>query len=512
MDFKNSIYYRVGNASGLSGKDRIIYRFFEMFPGIMAWITIIGIFVLSFYKPFYSAIFIIVFDVYWLLKTVYLSIYLRQNWKKTKHNISADWKEKLSNLKYGRIYHMVLLPFYNESYEIVEKSLTSLLSCEYDNKKIIVVLSGEERNKKHCLDTINKVKSEFDGRFGHLLCVIHPSGIPGDVPGKGSNISYSAEEARKEILDKNNISYEDVIVSAFDIDTVPYPQYFECVTWNFLTAEDPMHASFQPIPIFNNNIWEAPSLSRVVAFSATFWQMIQQERPDILSTFSSHSVCFKTLYDVGYWQRNIVSEDSRIFWSSLLAYDGNYRVIPISYPVSMDANLSDSFWKTAKNIYKQQRRWAWGVENGPFLFFGFLKNKKISIYTKIKFVFTLLEGYWSLSTNPIILFFLGWLPVLLGGREFNYSILSYNLPMLTRTMMTLSMLGLFLCAAIAASFIPRAPEGYSGWRKTMMFVQWIITPITIIIFGALPAIDAQTRLMLGKYMGFWVTPKYRKKI
>ncbi|MDD4803826.1 MAG: glycosyltransferase family 2 protein [Candidatus Pacebacteria bacterium] len=511
MEFKESIYYRVGKASDLTGKDYFIYRILEIIPGFLAWFTILSIFLFSFLMPFYCAVFIIVFDVYWILKTLYLSIYLRQNWKRSKHNLSLDWKEKLSNLKYDRIHHVILLPFYNESWEIVEKSLKSIINCEYKKDKLIVVLAAEEREKAHSLEIFEKAKKEFSNVFEYLFFTLHPSDVVGEIKGKGSNIAYCIEEVRKEILDKNKINYEDVLVSAFDIDTVVYPQYFECLTWNFLTAEDPLKSSFQPIPVFTNNIWESPALSRVVSFSATFWQMIQQERPEILATFSSHSVCFKTLYDVGYWQKNIVSEDSRIFWNSLLAYDGNYKVVPLSYPVSMDANLAQTFWQTVKNVYKQQRRWAWGVENGPYVLFGFLKNKKISKLKKLKFTFVMYEGFWSLSTNPLIIFFLGWLPIIFGGRDFNSTILSYNLPMVTKTLMTLSMLGLFLCAIISSSFIPLAPSWVKRSHKIAMIVQWILIPLTIIIFGAIPGLDAQTRLMFGKYMGFWVTPKYRKK-
>ncbi|MBI2627510.1 glycosyltransferase family 2 protein [Candidatus Nomurabacteria bacterium] len=510
MNFKNSIYYQVGRASDLADADRFIYRILEIIPGFLAWFTIIGVFLLSFYAPFYSAIFIIVFDIYWILKTIYLSIFLRQNWKKTKYNLSINWKQKLSNLKYNRVYHLILLPFYNESYEIIQKSITSLVLSEYDKKKFIVIIAGEERNRAHYENTKQKIEKEFPNIFGNILFTMHPSNVPGEMPGKGSNISYAIDMARVKILDTLKIKYEDVLVSAFDIDTVIYPQYFECLTWYFLTTEDPLKSSFQPIPVFNNNIWESPAFSRVVAFSATFWQMIQQERPKRLTTFSSHSVCFKTLYDAGYWQKNVVSEDSRIFWNLLLAHDGDHKVVPLCYPISMDANLAHNFWHTTKNVYKQQRRWAWGVENGPYVWFGFLKNRNISIIKKIRFTFILLEGYWSLSTNPLILFFLGWLPVILGGRVFNSTILSYNLPLFTKVLMTISMSGLFLCVLISMSFLPKPPQGYGRLNKLSMIVQWIMIPVTIILFGALPGLDAQTRLLLGKYMGFWVTPKYRK--
>jgi len=263
------------------------------------------------------------------------------------------------------------------------------------------------------------------------------------------------------------------------------------------------------VPLYNNNVWQAPALSRVMATTSTFWQMIQQERPEKLATFSSHSVSFKTLYDIGYWQKNMVSEDSRIFWNLFLAHDGDYKVLPIAYPVSMDANLAPTFWETTKNIYKQHRRWAWGAENIPYILMGFLKNKKISLWTKIRMSVVQLEGFWSLATNPILIFLLGWLPLVVGGSDFTNRVLSYNLPIITRNLMTFSMLGLVLSAIIGLSLLPPAPKNIRKRDRVFMVLQWILVPITITIFGAIPGFDAQTRLMLGKYMGFWVTPKHR---
>ncbi|HDO23702.1 MAG TPA: glycosyltransferase family 2 protein, partial [bacterium] len=451
-------YLKIGKAGDLEGKDKVIYRILEMIPGLLSWGTLGGVFLLSWLVPVWAAFFIIVFDLYWLVKTVYLSVHLRANWKRMRHYLKIDWGERLKNLKYDNILQMVILPFYKEDFEIVDTGVKSLLNAEWDKNKMIIVLAYEERAGGEAEKTAKKVLEKYDGRFARFLIVKHPEGLTGEIQGKGSNISYAAEEARKQILDADGIKYEDVLVSAFDIDTRAYPQYFLCLTWHFLTCEKPYRSSFQPIPVYNNNIWDAPALSRVVATSGTFWQMIQQERPERLATFSSHSMSFKALFEVGYWQRNIVSEDSRIFWNLFLYFNGDYHVVPISYPVSMDANLAPSFWGTAKNIYKQQRRWGWGVENAPYLLFGFLKNKKISIKKKVRLAFAQIEGFWSLSTNPLIIFLLGWLPLLLGGQEFNTTLLSYNLPRVTRDLMTLAMLGLVMSAIISTKLLPPRPK------------------------------------------------------
>lgn len=511
MEFKNTPYFSVGRASDLTGGDRILYRFLEMIPGILSWGTIIGVIVASYFTPVAAAYFIIAFDLYWLLKTVYMSVHHRHNWRRLRHNMSVDWKEKVKNLKYEHLYHMVLLPFYDESYEVIEGTIKSLLATHYKKNRMIIVLAAEERAGSEAQENALHIKEKYAEHFKHFLITTHPSNLPGEMPGKGSNIAYSAEQARVEILDPNDLKYEDVIVSAFDVDTVVREQYFLCLTWHFLTADDPSKVSFQPVPLYNNNLWSAPAVSRVTALSSTFWQMIQQERPEKLVTFSSHSVTFKQLYEIGYWQKNMVSEDSRIFWNLYLANDGDYKVIPISYPVSMDANVAPTFLQTVRNIYKQHRRWMWGVENLPYMLMGFIKNKKIPLKAKIHHTFVQLEGFWSLATNPILILLLGWLPLILGGREFNDSVLAYNLPIVTRNLMVAAMFGLVLLAVISLTLLPPQPKGVknAGLKKASIVVQWVFVPLTIIIFGAIPGLDAQTRLLLGKYMGFWVTPKHR---
>ncbi|MDD5068364.1 MAG: glycosyltransferase family 2 protein [Candidatus Pacebacteria bacterium] len=512
MEYIRTPYYTAGQAKDLTGKDFRIYRFFEILPGFLAWATLFGALLLSYLAPFYAALFIIVFNLYWVLKSAYLSLHLYQNWRHIRKSLGMDWEEMLAPLKYTRIVHLVILPFYKESYEIVETSIKSLLSARGNKKKMAVVLAVEARAGESAFQTAEKIRDLYGREFGYFLITIHPSGISGEMDGKGSNIAYAAEDARKKILDANEILYEDVLVSAFDIDTIAYPDYFLCLMWHFLTSEDRLHASYQPVPFYNNNMWDAPALSRIVATSGSFWQMIQQERPERLTTFSSHSIPFPTLQEIGYWQKNIVSEDSRIFWNAFLAHDGNYKAVPISYPLSMDANLAPSFWQTMKNVYKQQRRWSWGVENLPYILMGFVKNPRISLGRKLRITFIELERAWSLATNPILLFLFTWTPILLGGRVFNSTLLSYNLPVVSRNLTFLGILGILLSAIVSISLLPPPPKGSSKRGTLTMFAQWIFVPATLLVFGSIPALEAQTRLMLsGKFrLGYWVTPKHRK--
>jgi GxxExxY protein len=634
------------------------YRLLELIPGFLAWATIILIFLLSWLLPAYVAVFIILFDIYWLFKTIFLSFHLRATFKKMRGNLKINWLEKLGGLNrdsknsndirmpqivekelsykltgiffrihreigrfarerqygdvlareleagginyrrekpaetadrksnfidfvvedkiaielkaksfiekedyyqiqrylkaaklqlglivnfaqshlkpkrvlnpdfYSRhsdefvdsnrvswsdIYHLIILPMYKEPYEVVSESFESLATANYPKDKFIVVLAPEERGGEIAQLVSQKIREKFGNKFFRFLITAHPANLTGEIPGKGSNQTWATRQVKKEIIDVLKIPYENILTSVFDVDTQVPPDYFGRLTYVFLTCKNPQRSSFQPVPLFINNIFQAPALGRVISFSATFWHMMQQSRPERLTTFSSHSMPFKALTEINFWNTNIVSEDSQIFWQCYLYYNGDWRAEPLFYPAMMDANVAPTFWQTLINLYKQQRRWGWGCENIPYMLNGFRRHPRIPFRKKLYWGFNIIEGFHSWATNALIIFTLGWLPIFLGGPAFSITLLSYNLPYLTKWIMNLAMVGIVTSAILSMILLPPKPKWFRWYHYPLYLFQWIFMPFTLIVFGAFPGLEAQTRLMLGGRfrLGFWVTPKQR---
>jgi hypothetical protein len=512
-------YLDISKASDLKNfKDRAIYRFFEILPGVISLGTLAGVLVFSWLFPFWVSIFIICFCFYYLFRVFYFSLHQVVSYFKVKEYLEVDWLCKLKKVKSTQIvtikdwkdvYHVIILPSFKEGKDLIKETLNSILQSDYPKEKIIIVLSQEERAGREFENSALEIQKEYKDKFLKFLVTVHPNNILGEIGGKGSNVAWAGKVAKEFIDNLKTIPYENILISSFDVDTKIYPKYFACLTYYYLTTQNPTRASYQPIPVYNNNIWQAPFFSRVVSTSNTFWQMIQQERAEKLTTYSSHTTPAKAFFEIGY-PHNVVQDDSRIFWKAYLYYDGNYKVVPIYYLVSMDAVMAKGFWKTAVNQYKQQRRWAWGAAEIPYIAFGFLQNKKIPFWPKLANLITIIDGFWSWATAALLLFALGWLPIFLGGAKFNFTVLSFNLPILTGRIMTISMIGMLVSAVLSTLLLPPLPKGQNQFKKISVFLQWVFLPVTLIIFGSMPALDAQIRLMLGKYMGFWVTEKIRK--
>lgn len=490
------------------------YRILEIIPGGLVIFIFTFLFIVTFISPLLVIYFIIIYDILWLFKIIYMEINLVISWTKFKKTISIDWFNKLKEEKsesWQNIYHLILLPTYKEPIEVIKASLDKLLSTSYDLSKMIVVLAGEGAEGESFIQKAEIIKKDYGNNFLRFEYTVHYI-QEGEIQGKGSNCN-SAGRYIKAIIDKDFsfISYENIIVSNFDIDTIVHEQYFAHITYLHLTIDNPTRVSYQPLAVFNNNFWEATSVNRLVARGTTFWLLADFMKTDKLFTFSSHSMNFKSLVDVGFWHNDVVSEDSRIGLQCINFYNGDYKIMPVYIPVSLDVVDEDNIVKSAINQYKQQRRWAYGMENFPYLMTEWVKNKKMPFFIKISYIFNQLEGGITWATAPIIMFLFGFFPLLIVNiTDLSQSIIVRNAPFILQTVMRIGMLGMIINAFVSFLLLPKTKEKIKFYEYIILFGEWALLPFVTILLGSIPAIDAYMRLMFGKYLGFWVTPKTRK--
>jgi len=536
---------------GLKGGEKKLQRFLEIIPGLTSWTIIVGMFILSLANPVIAAAIIIAFLIYWFLKLAYLTIFLVISYFRLSIEENTDWmerarganmpeefvkilknaslkapfKKKLSNyfcrkrlehlLKKGMkppflddIYHLVIIPVAKETRDVVEPGIRGIAENTFPSKRTLVVLAVEERASDGVKKDAADIRAEYRERFLDLIISMHKNGVRGEARVKGANATHAAKAAAEYFKEKT-IPFENVIISCFDSDTVVNPQYFACLTYNFMICLERTRSSFQPIPVYYNNIWDVPGFARVLETGSSFFQLIEATNPEKLVTFSSHSMSFRALVDVGYWPVDMISDDSAIFWKSYIRFEGDYRVVPMYTTVSMDIVAADTWWKTIVNEYKQKRRWAWGVENFRLVVRGFLRDKKIPLFNKIRLIFKLFEGHISWATWAFLLTIIVWIPPVFGGGHFQKNILYYSAPRINGTIFNLACFSIITSIILSICLLPKRKIKHPLLQRIAFAFQWLFIPLIILFLSAIPALDAQTRLMLGKRLEFWVAPKKR---
>ena len=544
-------------------------RLFEILPGALTYSILLGPIILSVFVPVAVAYFIIAFDIFWMLRSFRLGFNLIRSFRRLRRAGGIDWNKRLlwlnspntyfeqtktrmgilANrhrevmmrvwwrntpsrdeysrlssdlviqqelvqqerllLQPGNIYNAVILATYNESMDILEPSVQALIDVDYPQKQIMLVIAYEERGGAETESNANELIKRYGHHFALAMAVKHPDGIVGEVRGKGGNITYAGREFTKEILARG-IDPENVIVTTFDSDHRASKNYFSYLTFVYCSNPNRVRKSFQPIPMFYNNIWDVPAPMRVIATGNTFWVLMETMRPHRLRNFAAHAQSLETLIATDYWSVTTIVEDGHQFWRTYFAYDGDHQVVPMFTGVYQDAVLAESYIKTFQAQFLQLRRWAWGATDIQFVVRNAITHPRIPWSDKLGKILLLIESHVTWATVPLVLLGVAWMPLYLN-RAFSYQTLAHRLPEITSTINTLSATTIILTALISLISLPPRPARYGKWRTMFMFFQWVLLPVTSIIFGAFAALNAQTRLMFGKYLEFYVTEKATKK-
>lgn len=510
----------------LAGEKKLHYRLFEILPGALSWSILVAPFALSLIGATWAALFIIAFLLVWFVRAMGLAARVLQGWKTIKKHTAYDWQKMLDELenltpkghstslpkwhydnierlkkhptplKPSDIVHAVIVATHNESREILEPTIKRLIESHFNMKKVIFVLAYEERGGAEVEQRANQLVEDYRSKFAHAMAVKHPDGMPNEVRGKGGNITYAGRELQR-YLEQQNIDPRRVMVTTLDADNRPHPYYLAALTYTVAVSPDHVHVSYQPVPMYTNNIWDAPAPMRVIATGNSYWFVVLSMRPHMLRNFSSHAQSMQALIETDFWSARTIVEDGHQFWRTWFRFNGNHEVYPIFTPIYQDAVLAENYKKTIKEQFIQMRRWAYGASDIAYVADkAFFSENKIPIKERLFKFLRLLEGHVSWATAPLILLFAAFIPVL-----FNQNDLAANqLPMFASRIETIALVGVFATMFFSFKTLPPKPARYKRHRSVWMVLQWVLLPLTGIGFAAMAALNSQTRLMFGRYL------------
>ena len=544
-----------------TGKRTRKYRFLEILPGALSYLTIILLFVISIVNPMWGAIYLLLIITVTLVKAVPTAFRTVQGFNTVKEACKVDWHQRLVDLEnphdsyerlhgkkvneYGflehvenlrllsaerdatvgdseldreklefpdpeKIYHAVIMTAYNEGKEILEPSIKAVAKTRFPNERIIYVLAYEERGGEEMEKTAKELKAEFRETFYDFVIVKHPKDLKGEIQGKGPNLTFAGEYL-KEYVKRKHLPVESVIVTSLDSDNKMHKEYLDCVAYEFVVRPNRQHLSYQPVSLFTNNIWDAAAPMRIIAVSNSFFNVITTMRPHVLRNFASHSQPLVALMGMDFWSKRTIVEDGHQYWRSLFYFDGEYSVVPIRVPIYQDAVIEETFRKTLKAQFVQLRRWDYGASDVAYV--GnrlFNKDRNMPFWPLFAKFWRLLDGHVTLAAMSPIVAFGGWVPRLMSFQSRN--LVTYNLPNTVSWIQLFASIGLIITIIMSLRMLPPKPAKYKYRNKFVMVIQWALMPIVAIAYQSAAAFYAQTRLMLGKYMEkFDVTKKVVKK-
>lgn len=527
------------------GKRTRFYRFFEMLPALASYLTILLPVLLSLIDPLLGAVFVIVYIIIWFVKAMAMSVRSVQGYHTLQQAQRVHWQQRLADLedptgvlerwddarnrewksnvhhhnlqrlavtegakRPSELYNAIIIATYNESKEILEPTLQSILASKFDMKRVILTIAYEERGGEAIEATVRDLKKEYGSQFAEFYLVKHPDGIPGEVVGKGANITHAGRELHMRLAEKG-IEAENVIVTTLDSDNRPHPTYFAYMTYEYIVHPEPRYASFQPMSLFLNNIWDVPAPMRVLATNNSFWNIVISQRPNMLRNFASHSQGLASLVDMDFWSTRTIVEDGHQFWRSYFRYDGHYSVVPIYVPIYQDAVMTEKYTRTLKAQFVQLRRWAYGASDIPYVAERVLlpRRRTAPLWDAFAKFARLVDSHVSWASAPFVLLFGAFAPLFLSS-ESSRSIVAHQLPSIASGIQQIAMVGILVIIVVSFRLLPERPARYKWTRNIGMIVQWVLAPVLGIVYGASAALYSQTRLLFGKYLDkFDVTEK-----
>ena len=243
------------------------------------------------------------------------------------------------------VHHVVILANFREPEEVVARTLERLSEQANARDTITVVMAMEEA-EPDSQQKGERLKRRYARCFAHMLVTVHPRGLAGEVPGKGSNQTWAARRAKEYLVDQKGIPLDSLTVTSCDADSLIHPALFRgtgatvCIRCPTLRA--PLAGAF---PLQQQHL--------AVAGAHPLAGLSEQHGPGVRACQSArrehaaeHLLAQLSGWrdEVGYWDEMVIAEDWHILLRCLYGTAGRVTLQPVFLPTAGDSVTGDTIW------------------------------------------------------------------------------------------------------------------------------------------------------------------------
>lgn len=488
-------------------------RVLDMIPGGLAWLALAGVAIGALVVPrlvVWTAALLGVYSALRIISAAAANLYglhLVRRWQRIDWHAEYHRRAGKASLPRAVVRHLVVIPNYGESLPTLRAALDNL-AAQADAPRTMTVVLAMEAAEPGTAAKGARLQREYADRFARLLVVVHPSGLSGEVQCKSANLAWAVRAARRVMHGEMGIKPDHVVVTTMDADTRWHPDTFAALTTLF-AVHPARYAMYWQAPMrYHGNVWAVHPLMRILHAYASAWELAYLAAPWWRALpMSSYSLSLRLAHSAGYWDPDVIADEWHMYIKTFFRRAGRVELQPIFLPFQANATAGGTIGQAVRERYLQTLRHAWGAKEigytlAQMMLYPARARRSLALLVRVAHDNLLVGAGW------VIMMLGAQLPLLLHPAVVTIHSAPFVLLQVSIGVVTLLTVAFWI---IDMALRPPRLAGQSGrvrWLDRLREVTALpLLALLTLVCVALPALHAQTRLLLGLPLQFRVSRK-----
>ena len=506
-------------------------RVLDGIPGFIAWLALLLSVASAVAFPLTLMLAAALVALYSAIRFLLAGLANEIGQRKIRQWEAIDWHQRYleqrgkSTMDWDDVHHLVIIPNYNEPFEILVRSLDQL-KAQHNARAQMSIILAMESSEPNSQRKAERLQRQYTDSFANVYYTVHPQSRIGEMQCKSANQSWAVKWFIDRVIQRQGIDIDKIVVTTMDADTRWHDKHFAALTCHFAVSQD-RHLAFWQAPIrYHGNIWQVNPLMRIVNTYATAFELAYLAAPWWMAMpMSSYSLSLKLLAQSGNWDTDVIADEWHMLIKAYFATGGRVSLRHIFLPFLADSTTGANIFQSIKNRYSQTLRHAWGSKEFGYMVAKLIENPQVMSVNSLKLLFRIAHDILLAGAGWIILTVGSQLPVWvhpeiapiqLDGLLASTDRLAYvadgfaggHPAWLLLAISSFTMIVLVIVFQYQEYRI-RPPR--AGRLTAAELIQEVLSiPFVLILtllVVALPTLVAQTRLLLGIPLQFIVTDK-----